>query len=316
MNKPVVWLRYPPHMKILLTYFAACAMAAAATLKPGDAVKIDAIGAATFIQGEAPKEWEQDKVYILECWATWCGPCVQIIPHMNELYTELKDKGLRVYGMNVMEDDKAKVEEFVKAKGEGMSYPVAFVGNEGAFNDEWLKPAGVNGIPHAFVVKNGKLLLAIHPSALTKELIGDLIAGGDKETAALKQFTDAAAAKDKIQGFLMDTIRPLMEKKEFDKAAAEVKTFIKDNPSLDDMTKAGLSLQIGLSGLAEKGDVDGAMKLIDETAAAYPDTMIAKQADEIKGQVKEQIEAMGKAKTEATPEPKEEAPKEDAPKSE
>lgn len=307
-------------MKILLTYFAACAMAAAASLNPGDAVKPDAIGAATFIQGEAPKEWEKDKVYILECWATWCGPCVQMIPHMNELYTELKGQGLRVIGMNVMEDDKAKVEAFVKGKGEGMSYPIAFVGKDGPFNDEWLKPAGVNGIPHAFVVKNGKLLLAIHPSALTKELVGDLIAGGDKEATALKQFTEAAAAKEKIQGFMMDTIRPLMQNKEFDKASAAVKTFITENPSLDDMTKAGLTLQIGLSGLADKGDVDGALKLVDETVAAYPDTMIAKQADEIKAQVKQQIETMSKAKNEAksedkAPETKDEAPKE-APKSE
>ena len=277
-------------MKLLLPYFAACAMAAAATLNPGDAVKPDAIGAATLIQGEVPKEWEKDKVYVLECWATWCGPCVAAIPHVNELYTELKEKGLRVIGMNVWEDDKDKVEKFVKDKGEGMSYPVVFVSKTGPFADEWLKAAEVRGIPHAFVVKNGKLLFSTHPSGLTKELVGDLLAGGEKEAAAVKSKQEAAAAQGKVQSFMSEKLRPLLQAKDFEKAAEEVKTFIKDNPTLDEMSKMSLTLNANIPGFIEKGDADGAAKFIDELVTTYPDSPIAKDADRFKEMIKKQIE--------------------------
>ena len=269
-------------------------MAAAATLNPGDAVKPDTIGTATLIQGEVPKEWEKDKLYVLECWATWCGPCVAAIPHVNELYTELKDKGLRVVGMNVWEDDKDKVEKFVKDKGDGMSYPVVFVGKGGDFENEWLKAAEVRGIPHAFVVKNGKLLFSTHPSGLTKELVGDLLAGGEKEAAAIKAKQEAAASQGKVQAFMNDKLRLLLQKEEFDKAAEEVKAFIKENPSLDSMAKMSLTLNANIPGFIEKGDAEGAAKLIDQIAADYPDTPIAKDTDRIKEMVKKQIEAKAK----------------------
>ena len=123
-----------------------------ATLKVGSEVKLDAVIAAQWLQGGAPKEFEKGKIYLFECWATWCSPCLAAIPHVNDLYKKYRDQGLRVYGMDVREDGKEQVEIFVKAKGEGMSYPVAYVGKEGAFENQWLKPAAPRGLPHTFAV--------------------------------------------------------------------------------------------------------------------------------------------------------------------
>ena len=148
------------------------------TLKAGSEVKLAPVAAAEWIQGKAPESFESGKVYIFECWATWCGPCVKAIPHMNELYKKYHAKGLEVYGMNVFEDGKDKVEKFVKAKGDGMSYPVAYTGEESAFETEWLNPAGVHGIPTAFIVRSGKLVMTTHPGRLTDAVIEALLAGG------------------------------------------------------------------------------------------------------------------------------------------
>jgi cytochrome c biogenesis protein CcmG, thiol:disulfide interchange protein DsbE len=40
-------------------------------------------------------------VIIIDFWATWCKPCLRELPHINELYQKLKDKGLKVYAISI-----------------------------------------------------------------------------------------------------------------------------------------------------------------------------------------------------------------------
>lgn len=149
------------------------------TVVVGSEVSLSAVMKAEWLKGEGPKSFEPGKVYIFECWATWCGPCIAMIPHMNELHKKYYDKGLRVYGMNVWEDDREKADKFIKKKGDKMSYPVAFTGVGGAFEIEWIAAAGAKSIPHAFVVKDGKLLASTQASRLTDSLIETLLSGDD-----------------------------------------------------------------------------------------------------------------------------------------
>lgn len=127
---------------LLATRLFAQEAAPAPALVPGGEVKPDALQKGEWVQGEAPAAWEPGKVYMLECWATWCGPCLAVIPHVNELHKKYSEKGLRVIGVNVWEDGKEKVSKFVQGKGEGMSYPVVYTGRGSDFEKEWLKAAG------------------------------------------------------------------------------------------------------------------------------------------------------------------------------
>jgi len=54
------------------------------------------------------------KVRIVDFWATWCPPCVQEIPHFNDLYTQYKDSGLVVIGISVDQGGWEAVKKFLE----------------------------------------------------------------------------------------------------------------------------------------------------------------------------------------------------------
>jgi thiol-disulfide isomerase/thioredoxin len=53
------------------------------------------------------------QVRIIDVWATWCGPCRMIIPHLNRLYDQYRGRGFVVIGVSV-DDDPAEVVGFTK----------------------------------------------------------------------------------------------------------------------------------------------------------------------------------------------------------
>ena len=166
--------------------------------KVGDAVSLAALQEAEWIQGKAPETWEDGKLYLIECWATWCGPCVASIPHVEELHEKFADQGLRVIAMNVWEDGREKVAKFVEDKGDGMSYDVAYTGRGGAFEKEWLLPGGVKGIPHAFLVQGGKVIVTGHPAGFSNEVIGAILKGGDDAQKAIDELNAAGKKQQAI----------------------------------------------------------------------------------------------------------------------
>lgn len=243
------------------------------TLKEGSEVKLEVVTAAKWVQGEPLKAFEPGKVYLFECWATWCGPCVAAIPHVNELHKKYFDKGLRVYGMNVWEDGLEKVEKFVKGKGDGMSYPVAYTGKDSAFETDWLKANGVRGIPHAFIVKDGKLLLTAHPSQLTESVIESLLAGGDGAKKAAEEITQAKAAREKI-GKVMQEFRQAAAANDVETMAAKIEEFSKlekDSPYIPamklDLAVAKKDWPVAVKAVEELPDGPGKQMAINMTAS-------------------------------------------------
>lgn len=179
-------------------------------LEPGDKLPIEAIHKAATLKGELPKNWQPGTLYIVECWATWCGPCIAAIPHMDTLHDTYEKKGLAVIGMCVWDTRREKAETFVKRKGDGMSYPVAFVEDDGAFQKDWLEAAGAISIPHTFVAKDGVLLFEAHPMELTDERVQVLLAGGaaaEKLVTEMNRITQAKLDIKVCSAEFMDALR-------------------------------------------------------------------------------------------------------------
>lgn len=128
-----------------------------------------------WIQGDPVTKFDKDKIYIVECWATWCGPCKAAIPHVNELHKKFGDK-IVIIGQDIWETNKTTVANFVKKQGDGMSYRVAFGGGmESDFSVKFMKAAGINGIPRTFVIQDNKVVWMPDPSQLTEESLQLLI---------------------------------------------------------------------------------------------------------------------------------------------
>jgi len=188
-----------------------------------------------WIKGEPVTSLNEDgKVYMIECWATWCGPCIASIPHINELHTKFADKGLVVVGMNVFEDGLDNIKKFVTEQGEGMSYRVAYSGGrDSVFSKLWLEAAGVSGIPHAFFVKNGKLLFTSHPAQVDEELVTKML-GDDFDPAA---YAAEQKAEEERMMAIQQKVGPMMQAGDWAKVKEYANTELDDDKDKDMKTR-------------------------------------------------------------------------------
>jgi thiol-disulfide isomerase/thioredoxin len=178
--------------------FGASAMAREGKLKVGDPAPLLAVS--TWLHGAEVKEFEPDRVYVVEFWATWCGPCIQIMPHVGDLQDEYRKKGVTFIGFaSEANDTEAKVNAFVAKHGAKLGYTFAF-GSGSETHSAYMKASGQNGIPCSFVVdKRARIAYIGHPLfldyVLPKVLDGtwDSKTGTGELAAADKDF-DAAYA--------------------------------------------------------------------------------------------------------------------------
>ena len=129
-----------------------------------------------FVKGEPIASLEPGKFYVVEFWATWCGPCRVSIPHLTGL--QKKHPDVAFIGVSIWEQDQNAVKPFVDKMGDQMAYRVAVDaipenGNasDGIMATQWMKAAGQGGIPTAFIInKSGKVAWIGHPTSMDEPL--------------------------------------------------------------------------------------------------------------------------------------------------
>src|SRR5205814_5960481 len=144
-------------------------LAAETTLKVGD--RAPKLQTGKWLQGAPVAEFRKEKAYLVEFWATWCGPCRVSIPHLNEIHNKYKEQGLVVIGQDCWERDEALVAPFIEKMGDKMTYRVALDdkadNQKGQMAETWMAAAGRNGSPSALLVdRKGMVAWFGHPAAL------------------------------------------------------------------------------------------------------------------------------------------------------
>ena len=125
------------------------------------------------VQGSPAVELNWDKlkgrVVVLEFWATWCGPCVQSIPHLNDLAEQFKNKP--VVFISVTSENEEVVRLFLK------NHPMkTWVG----LDDYQVlnKAFRVQGIPHLVIVDaNGHIAAITPPAGVKAANLEEVLAG-------------------------------------------------------------------------------------------------------------------------------------------
>jgi len=94
----------------------------------------------------------QGKVVYVDFWASWCGPCRQSFPWMNEMQAKYGAKGLQIIGVNV-DANSADARQFLTTT------PARFAIG---FDPQGATPRsyGIKGMPSSVLIgPDGKVLL-------------------------------------------------------------------------------------------------------------------------------------------------------------
>jgi thiol-disulfide isomerase/thioredoxin len=131
-------------------------------------------------------KFESGKVYVVEFWATWCGPCIASMPHLAETQKEYAEKGVQL--ISISDEDLETVETFLKREIAGgeeteetKETPKTYrdltsaycltTDPDGSSQKDYMEAAKQNGIPTAFIVgKKGEIEWIGHPMEMDEPL--------------------------------------------------------------------------------------------------------------------------------------------------
>jgi thiol-disulfide isomerase/thioredoxin len=207
--------------------------------------KAPALAIEKWVKGEPVTGFEKGKVYVVEFWATWCGPCIKSMPHLTELQKKHRKQGLTIVSVTAEDSNNslAAVEAMVKEKGdEGMGYTVAWDKGR-ATTEAYRKAAGINWIPSAFVVNKEGVIAWIgnpgHPEGEFDRVLGEVVTDKYDLKAAVEKYRgektreEEAERKRKAAEDAAQALEDAQAERDWPKALEAIDVLIGTNPERD-----------------------------------------------------------------------------------
>ncbi len=220
----------------------------AITLNVGDPAPSLAIG--QWYKGEPVTAFAADHVYVVEFWATWCGPCRVSMPHIGKLQEQYPDQ---VTFIGVSDESEDTVREFMSGASEDgektwdelVTYTIA-LDDKDATGTAYMKAAGQNGIPTAFIVgKDGHIEWIGHPMAIDEPLAQVVAGQWDRQKAVQEQLAQRAAEEAMMK--LREVVQSAQQSGDWTAALAMIDEMAVQQPRM-------LSLKLQMLLFAEKFD--------------------------------------------------------------
>jgi len=159
--------RLIPLLLMLAMSSLAAAQAAQNDLRPGDVAP--ALDIAHWMKGDATTRFEPGHVYVLEFWATWCGPCVGNMEHLSKVQERYSKNGVTVIG--VSDEPLPKTVSFLcspvgddgRLQNDRTRYTLATDPDRSVYQD-YMTASGRRSLPTVFLIgRKGQIEWIGHP---------------------------------------------------------------------------------------------------------------------------------------------------------
>ena len=98
-----------------------------------------------------------NKYTLVDFWASWCGPCMEEVPHLKQAYDKFHGRGFEIYGVS-LDNDNDKWLGDIREHGMGWVQ----VSDLNGFDNLAAKDYAVQSIPSNFLIRcsDGQIVAA------------------------------------------------------------------------------------------------------------------------------------------------------------
>lgn len=208
-----------------------------------------------------------NKFIVLEFWATWCGPCIAAVPHMNEIQVEFNQEDL--YYISITDESVEKVERTLE-RIDFKSMVVTDLTNKTHINyGDGVK--GLDTYPLTVLIdKTGMIKWIGEPKNLDAAIMSNFLSGGDIQNKQIK----SEATIENIKKKETYNFKELVSNK-------ELKYYFELNPSegSSEKSKMAMGTSIIMLGSYRLEDIYNEIMNIKSDQLEFPESLREKRFD-------------------------------------